>query len=277
MDINKILTADILDIIFEGRNKEYGAYDLRKTYNKRITKAMLIMLAVCLLIFLSSFIMGLNSGKVVVDNTAPEIELDKFKEDKKEPPPPPPPPKVVEPPKIEVAKFTPPKIVKDEEVKKEDEVKEIKEIENKTTGSFDQKGLETEVVQPVVAPSTGAEPVKQEEDYDKLFTAVQIESEFPGGAAAWQNYLKRNLNSEVVNDNGAPAGRYVVEVSFTVDKDGNISDVQGQMANGSESYGTIDEAVRIIKKGPKWKPGIQNGIQVKSRKKQRIVFEKVED
>jgi protein TonB len=277
MDINKILTADVLDIIFEGRNKEYGAYDLRKTYNKRITKALLIMLGVCALIFLSSFIMNLNSNKVVVDNTAPEIELDKFKEDRKEPPPPPPPPKVVEPPKIEVAKFTPPKIVKDEEVKKEDEVKEIKEIENKTTGNFDQKGLETDVVQPIVAPSTGVEPVKQEEDYDKLFTSVQIESEFPGGSGAWQNYLRRSLNNEIVNDNGAPAGRYVVEVSFTVDKDGNISDVQGVMANGSEPYGTIDEAVRVIRKGPRWKPGIQNGIQVKSRKKQRIVFEKTDE
>ena len=276
MDINKILTADILDIIFEGRNKEYGAYDLRKTYNKRITTALLAMLAVCLLIFLSSFVLGLNSKKAGADLTAPEIELDKFKEEKKvEPPPPPPPPKVVEPPKIEVAKFTPPKIVKDEEVKKEDEVKEIKEIENKTTGSFDQKGIETDVVQPV-APSTGVEPVKQEEDYDKLFTAVQIESEFPGGQAAWSNYLRRTLNNETPTDNGAPPGRYSVEVSFTVDKDGNISDIEGHMVNGGEAYGTVDEAIKVIKKGPKWKPGIQNGIQVKSRKKQRISFEVAE-
>jgi protein TonB len=273
MDINKILTADILDIIFEGRNKEYGAYDLRKTYNKRITIALLAMLSVCLLIFLSSFVMSLNSKKAAADLTAPEIELDKFKEEKKvEPPPPPPPPKVVEPPKIEVAKFTPPKIVKDEEVKKEDEVKEIKEIENKATGSFDQKGIETDVVQPI-APSTGVEPTKVEEDYDKLFTAVQIESEFPGGQAEWSKYLRRNLNDATPNDNGAPPGRYAVEVSFTVDKDGNISDIEGHMVNGGEPYGTVDEAVKVIKKGPKWKPGIQNGIQVKSRKKQRIVFE----
>ena len=51
MDINKILTADILDIIFEGRNKEYGAYELRKTYNKRIITAIVGMLAVCMIIF----------------------------------------------------------------------------------------------------------------------------------------------------------------------------------------------------------------------------------
>jgi protein TonB len=166
--------------------------------------------------------------------------------------------------------------VKDEEVKKEDEVKEIKEIENKTTGSFDQKGVETDVVQPV-APSTGVEPVKQEEDYDKLFTSVQIESEFPGGAGAWSKYVERNLNSEVPKDNGAPAGKYTVEVSFVVDKEGNISSANGVMLSGGSDYGTIEEAIRVIKKGPKWKPGVQNGIQVKSTKKQKITFVITED
>jgi protein TonB len=53
MDVNKIMSADILDIIFEGKNKEYGAYELRKTYNKRITIALSVMILVCLLIFLS--------------------------------------------------------------------------------------------------------------------------------------------------------------------------------------------------------------------------------
>jgi len=51
MDINKILSADILDILFEGKNKQYGAYDLRKTYNKRLTKALLLTAAFALLIF----------------------------------------------------------------------------------------------------------------------------------------------------------------------------------------------------------------------------------
>ena len=47
MDINKILSADILDIIFEGRNKEYGAYELRKTYNKRLVMRLLAWLPLC--------------------------------------------------------------------------------------------------------------------------------------------------------------------------------------------------------------------------------------
>ena len=60
MDINKILSADVLDIIFEGRNKAYGAYDLRKTYNSRITKALIYTGAVILLIFLGSLFASLG-------------------------------------------------------------------------------------------------------------------------------------------------------------------------------------------------------------------------
>ena len=56
MEVNKILSSDILDLIFEGRNKDYGAYELRKTYNKRITKALLITAAFALLTLLASFL-----------------------------------------------------------------------------------------------------------------------------------------------------------------------------------------------------------------------------
>jgi periplasmic protein TonB len=272
MDINKILSADFLDIIFEGRNKDYGAYDLRRTYNNRIRTALIAMVGVCFVFGLSSFLASRKST-AKVEMVAPEIELDKFKEEKKVEPPPPPPPPKVEPPKIEVAKFTPPKIVKDEEVKKEDEVKEIKEIEDKKTGNFDQEGKKEDVVQPVVEKSTGVvEAPKVEEDYNQVFADVQIQSEFPGGDAAWRKYLERNLSPDVVKDAGAPAGRYTIDVNFTVDKDGNISDITANTQGGGEDYGAKGEAIKVIKKGPKWKPGIQNGRQVASRKKQSVVF-----
>lgn len=271
METNKILTADILDIVFDGRNKQYGAYDLRKTYKKRILSGLLVMIGLCVLIFISTWVFGLGKTKARMDFNTADIDLDKYKEDKKPPPPPPPPPKV-EPPKLDVTKFTPPKIVKDEEVKKEDEIKEVKELENKTTSNFEQKGLETDVQQPVVNNATGNEVIKQQEDYDKLFTAVEIPSEFPGGEAAWRKYVERNVNADAPKDNGAPVGKYVVIVSFIVEKDGSITDVQGQLQSGGEDYGTVDEAVRAIKKGPKWNPGVQNGIKVRSTKRQPIVF-----
>src|SRR5205085_9963549 len=120
MEANKIMNADILDILFEGRNKEYGAYELRKSYNRRMIRSLLIMLAVCLLIFVGSIIAKSIANRSEKPIVVQDVQLEEIKEPEKknEPPPPPPPPK--EPPKVEVTKFTPPKIVKDEEVKPEE-------------------------------------------------------------------------------------------------------------------------------------------------------------
>ncbi|MEJ7679577.1 MAG: hypothetical protein WKG06_17290 [Segetibacter sp.] len=105
------------DILFENRNKEYGAYELRKTYNRRIMIAISGMVIVCALFFLSQVLanrVSNDTDKIVVQDV--QLEDIKTEEKKPEPPPPPPPPKP-EPVKVEITKFTPPKIVKDEEVK----------------------------------------------------------------------------------------------------------------------------------------------------------------
>ena len=119
MEVNKILNADILDIIFEGRNKEYGAYELRKTYNKRLVRALIGMATLLVLLFLGYFISNLDSGKKKAVAVVQDVQLEDVKQEQKNEPPPPPPPKV-EPPKVEIAKFTPPKIVKDNEVKEDE-------------------------------------------------------------------------------------------------------------------------------------------------------------
>ncbi|MDE3236187.1 MAG: energy transducer TonB [Bacteroidota bacterium] len=272
MEINKILSADILDIIFEGRNKEYGAYELRKTYNKRITYAIIGTLVICILLLIGSILANSvkkKAPKVFVQ----DMSLQDFKQDEKknEPPPPPPPPKQ-EPPKVEITKFTPPKIVKDEEVKPDEEIKEVAKLEDTKIGTINQEGeKDLGIVAPVVeSKGTGVvEAPKQEEDYDKVFTVVQIPAEFPGGLPAWQKYLERNLNSDIPVQNGAPPGKYTVYVTFIVDKNGGISDVQ---AENDPGYGTKDEAIRVIKKGPNWKPAVQNGRNVIYRHKQGITF-----
>ncbi len=79
MDINKILSADILDIIFEGKNKQYGAYDLRKTYNKRLAKALIITAALGLLIFLGSVTLSAISKKASNAPDALETQLAELK------------------------------------------------------------------------------------------------------------------------------------------------------------------------------------------------------
>lgn len=280
MESNKILTADILDIIFEGKNKEYGAYDLRKTYNKRITTALVTMLAIALLFFLTSIFANSNDknkNSIVVQDVQLE-DIKKQEEKKPEPPPPPPPPKQ-EPPKVEIAKFTPPKIVKDVEVKPEDEIKEVEKLEDTKIGVINQEGVKDEglVAPPVEAKGTGVveAPKKEEEDYDKVFTKVEKEAKFPGGLEGWRRYLERNLNANVAADDGAPMGNYTVKVQFIVDKEGNISNVQPiEVPKACPSCGP--EAVKVIKRGPKWEPAIQNGRNVIYQAIQNVTFQVAE-
>jgi protein TonB len=274
MDINKILSADILDILFDGRNKDYGAYDLRKTYNKRIWYALVGTFGICLLLLVGSIIAN-SSKKSKADIVVADVQLEKVTEEKKPEPPPPPPPPKQEPPKVEITKFTPPKIVKDEEVKPDEEIKEVEKLEDTKIGTINQEGAKDEgVVAPPVEKSTGVEAPKVEEDYDKVFTVVQIAAEFPGGLPAWTKYLERTLNRDLPVENGAPPGKYTVVVSFIVSKTGDISDVT---AENDPGYGTKAEAIRVIQKGPKWKPAVQNGRNVIYRHKQSITFQVSEE
>jgi protein TonB len=270
MELNKILSADILDILFDGRNKEYGAYELRKTYNKRIKYSMGGMILICVLMLVGSLIAN-STKKQKADIVVADMSLENVKEEKKPEPPPPPPPPKQEPPKVEITKFTPPKIVKDEEVKPDEEIKEVEKLEDTKIGTINQEGAKDEgVVAPPVEKGTGVvEAPKVEEDYDKVFTVVQIAAEFPGGLPAWTKYLERNLNRDLPVENGAPPGKYTVVVSFIVSKTGDISDVTTENDPG---YGTKAEAIRVITKGPKWKPAVQNGRNVIYRHKQSITF-----
>ena len=275
MELNKILSADILDILFDGRNKEYGAYELRKTYNKRIKYSMGGMFLICAIMLVGSLIAN-SSKKPKTELVIAEVNLENIKDEKKPEPPPPPPPPKQEPPKVEITKFTPPKIVKDEEVKPDEEIKEVEKLEDTKIGTINQEGAKDDgIVAPPVEKGTGVvEAPKVEEDYDKVFTVVQIAAEFPGGLPAWTKYLERTLNRDLPVENGAPPGKYTVIVSFIVSKTGDISDVT---AENDPGYGTKAEAIRVIQKGPKWKPAVQNGRNVIYRHKQSITFQVSEE
>ncbi len=111
--------------------------------------------------------------------------------------------------------------------------------------------------------------VPRETDVDKTFTAVEVEASFPGGDAAWHKYLTKYLNGNVPGEHNAPVGRYTVTLNFVVDKDGSISNITAN----DPGYGTKQEAIRVLKNSPKWKPGIQNGRNVKSWRRQSITFD----
>jgi periplasmic protein TonB len=259
MEANKILSTDLLDLLFEGKNKAYGAYELRKTYNKRISIALAITFGALLLIVIAAFVANNLEDKTKAQLDVKEVVLEDIKqEEEKKPEPPPPPPPKQEPPKVEMTKFTPPKIVPDEEVKKEDIPPEVKELEDTKIDIKSQEGIKDE--------GLAAPPVVDE---GKVFEKVEVEAEFPGGGSAWNRYLQRTLNANAPVDNGAPEGSYAVVVQFIVDKAGNISDVKALTNHG---YGMEEEAIRVIKRGPKWTPAIQNGRNVNAYRKQPITF-----
>jgi hypothetical protein len=92
---------------------------------------------------------------------------------------------------------------------------------------------------------------------------------FPGGADGWRRYLEKNLDANVLAKNGASAGLYNVKLSFDVSKDGTISNI---LAETKPGYGTEEEAIKAIARGPKWEPAKKDGLPVDSRVKQTISF-----
>ncbi|RYG05238.1 MAG: energy transducer TonB, partial [Chitinophagaceae bacterium] len=141
METSKILTADFLDILFEGRNKEYGAYELRRTYNKRMTVSIVSMTAFIALLF-GGYLLANNFAD---KNIKPEVnigdvDLVAIKEPEPEPVEPPP----VKPPeqkKIETTQYTPPKIVPDEMVKPEDMPPDVEKLEDTKISLVTQEGI----------------------------------------------------------------------------------------------------------------------------------------
>ncbi len=269
METNKILNADILDIIFDGKNKQYGAYELRKTYNGRLTKALIITASFALLIFLGTVFATAFKGDGPEKFEVAETQLAEVKQNEPPPPPPPPPPPAPPPPpEIQQIKFTPPKIVKDEEVKPDEKIEEIKEqvISDKTVESDNTNQI---VQAPVEDKGSGVVEAPKAEPEDFVFTKVENEAEFPGGNAAWTRYVQKTLDGFNPADEGAPPGKYQVIVKFIVSKDGSISDVQAESKYG---YGMEDKAIKAIKSGPKWKPALQNGRNVNAYRRQPITF-----
>jgi periplasmic protein TonB len=270
MEANKILQADVLDIIFDGRNKEYGAYELRSNYKKRLFLSVGSMLLTCFLLLLLYSIANGRGNERVVDVFIPDSQLEEIKPKEEEPPP-------IEQPKpkpqqqVEMRQYTKP-IITHEEVKPDEKPPEMDELEDTRIGKINQEGDKDNgiIAPPVDDGDKGVivEPKKDEEDWDKTFVSVQIESEYPGGMKAWTRYLQKTLpnyyNGDIIEQ--GIQGRVVMQ--FVVDKEGNVSDVRG--IEGPKELWAIAE--KVIMKSGKWTPAIQNGRQVKSYKRQPLIF-----
>ena len=156
MEANKILSADILDLLFEDRNKAYGAYELRKTYNRRIMIALGITAAIFLIIFLGSFLAKSMTSSSDEKLNVRDVVVEDLKQKEPEPELPPPPPPKQEPPPVETVKFTPPVIKPDEEVK--EPPPPVQKQEEAQISTANQEG---EKDQGLVAPEPVVENTKQ--------------------------------------------------------------------------------------------------------------------
>lgn len=269
MEPNQIKDADILDILFEGRNKDYGAYELRKTYDRRIKKAMLVTGAVVGLLCIGYFVAGGTKGKVRPLKDDGEVVLVEVKEPDK-PLPLPPPPKLP-PQQVATIRLTTTRIVPDNQVKPDEKPPENEQADDMKIGTANVKGVADGNID--APPATGNAPGVVEapgkkDDDDGIFRSVEIESSFPGGTQAWARFLNKNLRypDEAMN-NGVEG---TVMVQFIVDKEGHISDAVA--ISGPESGGLREEAIRVIKKSGQWTPAVQNGRYVKSYKRQPVIF-----
>lgn len=257
MDINKILNADYLDILFEGRNKSYGGYELRKKYKRRATIAGLIAVLAVGGVFGATLI---KLNKAPVAEVLPEIKDVTLAEpppvDPKKPPPPPPvqPPPPVKP----TVKFTPPVIKKNEEVKEEDKPEPPKPEENKVVGPKSEAGSgDPNAIDPGLAPAgTGTgKPVEAGPPPDKIFTSVE---QMPTPPFDIVKYLSQNIRYPAAAREEGIEGKVILQ--FVVDKDGSVTNIEIKRDLGG---GCGKEAERVVRSMPKWKPGKQNGQPVR--------------
>ena len=273
METKNILTADVLDILFDGRNKDYGAYDLRKTYNKRLTVSITVMLSACLVS--AGFAFAGKKEKAEDIYMAKDIQLAAVEPPAKpiEPPPPPAPKPPAAPEHIDIKtiKNTAYDIVRDDQVPEDEKPPLVTDLDHAMIGTANKNGEDYDgtVIAPPGDPNgtTGVTNITRDaEETNEPLMKVEIESEYPGGINAWQRFLNRNLHYPQDAVDNEIQGTVVVQ--FIVDKEGNVSDVEA--VSGPPELKA--EAVRVIKKSGKWTPAVQNGRKVKSYKKQPIGF-----
>ena len=248
-----------LDLVFEGRNKSYGAYELRRDNPKTSVKAMIggsVIFATLLASPLIYDMIPKSEANNKLDEKVVLVNMEKPPEEIIEPIKPPEPPK----PKIDEVKFVAPEVVETKDVV--EEIKTVEELKDKNIAQKDQEGddkAEIKIDQPTGNADVGAEVVD-----NNIYSSagIEVQPEFPGGLAGFTKYCSRNYRiddiSSKLEDGQTLDGR--IFVNFVVEKDGSLTDIKISRDLG---FGTGQEAMRMLKNAPKWKPGIQNGKPIR--------------
>lgn len=259
-----LVSNDWCELVFEGKNKSYGAYRLRKSTGKRNAIALIVILIAVVALFL-----GIRIVKMVEaaqkDKYDQAVELSALAEQKKKPEVKKEqvkvePKKVVEQVKNSI-KFTPPVIKKDSEVKPEEELKQQEDLvkTNTAIGAInvtggDDNGTVMKLDEKIKEP----EAPKAETVENKVFDVVEQQPSFPGGPGELMKWLRDNIKYPVVAAENGVEGRVVVK--FVVERDGSVSGVH---VVKSVDPSLDKEAVRVVKMMPRWIPGKQNGSSVR--------------
>ncbi len=242
---DNVVSPERAEMVFANRQKEYGAYPLRKNYQRNVSKALIASVVFFTLCVSAPVIIRLIQGSMAELNTKPvEVEVTLTEPpplDDKEPPPPPPPPP---PPTIETVKFTPPVVV-DRPI--EEEQPPPQEKLSETTVATETHEGEEGGNEPLPTP------VVEDPDAGKVFTYVEEMPAFPGGDGARQEFLIRNLKYPAMAREANIEG--TVYLGFVVDKDGKLKDFE--IKRGVPALN--DEAMRVARLMPAWTVGKQNG------------------
>lgn len=272
------------DIVFSNKNKEFGAYQLRAKSDKRHNMAVLYTLIglviVLFLIFGYSKYSDYQAEKAALEakekaekmsqaileqvEETPE-EDDEIEEQKFEQP------EVVVPEEVlATVQVTQIAIVDADKVKNEVMDMETQQEDNTARGVVNQEGSDDadkfKAVQEQVVVKE-PEPEVQKPKEEQIFVAVEQPAEFPGGMAALMRWLNNNMRYPEAAQQNDIQGRVIV--NFVVEKDGSIANVK--IAKGVDK--DLDrEALRVVKKMPKWQPGKNNGVAVRSYFNLPVIF-----
>jgi protein TonB len=255
MTSNEILKSDVLDILFDNRNKLYGAYVLRRNYASRLGTALLMAMGMALLLVF--FIRpGAATNSLAFEKDPVVVHIMRI------PQPPPAPPalpvqKILPPPQVAANSYLNNiKMVENPDPHKE--LNTIKEIEGAAIGATNVEGIVVPEIQVVSKPENGdgGQPNSSAEEKGKEFVPLESQPEFPGGKDAWVNFLNKHLRTPEDLEAGE---KKVVLIRFMVDTDGSVTGFTVVQSGGSAFD---NEVIRVLKKMPKWKPAMQNGHPV---------------
>ena len=264
-------THTLDELIFANRNQAYGAFALRRGYRSTINRALLAGSAIFLLGIGMPTVYRLFADKLPKDEQMIAVDMTpiQVQELKEEPIP----IRAEEPlPQQTTVRDLPPVVLPDEEVLEENLPPTIDELAEAKPGEQTVEG--TGDVEEIIAPVESAAPTVQEKAVevappksDEPFLFVEQQPEFPGGMEALAKFLQKSLQYPGQAARSNISGR--VFVSFIVGTDGTLTDVQVPRGIG---FGCDEEAIRVVKAMPRWKPGKQSGRAVRVRYNLPIVF-----